>query len=43
MSSTFNYVTYIRATPDAVWTALTDAEYMKRYWFGMHCDCTSKA
>jgi uncharacterized protein YndB with AHSA1/START domain len=40
MSSTFNYVIYIRGTPDAVWTALTDAEYMKRYWFGMHCDST---
>lgn len=43
MSSTFDYVTYIRSTPDAVWTALTEAEYMKRYWFGMYCDSTWSA
>lgn len=36
--STFVYVTYIRTTSDALWTALTDAECMKRYWFGMHCE-----
>ncbi len=36
--STFVYVTYIRSTPDALWTALTDAEFMKQYWFGMHCE-----
>ena len=35
--STFVYVSYIRTTPDALWTALTDAEFMKQYWFGMHC------
>lgn len=43
MSSTFDYVTYIRSTADAVWTALTDAEDMKRYWFGMHCNSTWRA
>ena len=36
--STFVYVTYIRATPDRLWSALTDAEFMKQYWFGMHCE-----
>lgn len=36
--STFVYVTYIRATPEALWSALTDAEFMKQYWFGMHCE-----
>jgi uncharacterized protein YndB with AHSA1/START domain len=36
--STFIYVTYIRATPETLWSALTDAEYMKRYWFGTHCE-----
>jgi uncharacterized protein YndB with AHSA1/START domain len=36
--STFVYVTYIRATPEKVWSALTDAEYMRRYWFGTHCE-----
>ena len=36
--STFVYVTYIRTTPDQLWSALTDAEFMTQYWFGMHCD-----
>jgi uncharacterized protein YndB with AHSA1/START domain len=35
--STFIYVTYIRTTPEKLWSALTeDAEFMKQYWFGMH-------
>jgi uncharacterized protein YndB with AHSA1/START domain len=34
--STFVYVTYIRTTPEELWTALTDAEFMKQYWFGNH-------
>ena len=34
--STFVYVTYIRTTPEKLWSALTDEEFMKRYWFGMH-------
>ncbi len=36
--STFVYVTYIRTTPEQLWTALTDAEFMKQYWGGMHCE-----
>ena len=36
--STYVYVTYIRTTPEKLWAALTDAEYMKQYWFGMHCE-----
>ncbi len=36
--STFLYVTYIRTTPEKLWTALTDQEFMKQYWFGMHCE-----
>jgi len=36
--STFVYVTYIRTTPEKLWSALTDAEFNKRYWFGMHCE-----
>ena len=36
--STFVYVTYIRTTPEKLWSALTDdVEFMKQYWFGMHC------
>jgi uncharacterized protein YndB with AHSA1/START domain len=34
--STFIYVTYIRTTPEKLWSALTDAEFMKQYWFGVH-------
>ncbi|MHB1871247.1 MAG: SRPBCC family protein [Steroidobacteraceae bacterium] len=37
--STFLYVTYIRTSPERLWSALThDAEFMKRYWFGTHCE-----
>jgi len=37
--STFVYVTYIRTTPEKLWSALTDdVEFMKRYWFGVHCE-----
>ena len=34
--STFVYVTYIRTTPEKLWSALTDPEFMKQYWFGVH-------
>jgi len=36
--STYTYVTYIRTTPEKLWSALTDAEFMKQYWFGNHCE-----
>ncbi|MEO7338445.1 MAG: SRPBCC family protein [Caldimonas sp.] len=37
--STFLYTTYIRTTPERLWSALTgDSEFMKQYWFGMHCE-----
>ncbi len=37
--STFVYVTYIRTTPQKLWSALTnDVEFMKQYWFGIHCE-----
>lgn len=37
--STFVYVTFIRTTPETLWSALTqDTDFMKRYWFGMHCE-----
>jgi uncharacterized protein YndB with AHSA1/START domain len=36
--STFVYVTYIRTTPEKLWSALTDdVDFMKQYWFGVHC------
>jgi uncharacterized protein YndB with AHSA1/START domain len=34
--STYVYVTYIRTTPEKLWSALTDGEFMKQYWFGSH-------
>jgi uncharacterized protein YndB with AHSA1/START domain len=36
--STFVYVSYIRTTPEKLWSALTDPEMMRQYWFGMHCE-----
>ena len=36
--STFVYVTYIRTTQEKLWSALTDPEFMRQYWFGMHCE-----
>ena len=36
--TTFVYVTYIRTTPDKLWTALTDPEFMKQYWFDSYCE-----
>ncbi len=36
--STFVYATYIRTTPQKLWSALTDAEVMKQYWFSVHCE-----
>ncbi len=38
IKSTFVYVSYIRTTPEKLWSALTtDVEFMKQYWFGVHC------
>jgi uncharacterized protein YndB with AHSA1/START domain len=36
--STFVYVTYIRTTPEKLWWALTDADFMVQYWSGMHAE-----
>jgi len=32
--SSFVYVTFIRTTPDKLWSALITADFMKEYWFG---------
>ena len=37
--STYVYVSYIRTTPQKLWSALTNADFIKQYWFGMHCEC----
>lgn len=31
----FVYVSYIRATPERVWQALTDPAFTRKYWFGI--------
>jgi uncharacterized protein YndB with AHSA1/START domain len=36
--SCFNYVTYIRTTPQDLWQALTDADIIKKWWFGVRCE-----
>jgi uncharacterized protein YndB with AHSA1/START domain len=36
--STFTYVTFIHTTPERVWSALTTPDFMRQYWFDMHCE-----
>lgn len=36
--STFIYVTYIRTTPDALWRALTDSDFVPQYWLGVRAE-----
>lgn len=40
--STFVYETYIRTTPEALWHALTDTEFMKEYWYVTACESDFK-
>ena len=35
-NSTFVYVIFIRTTPEQLWAALTQPEFTRQYWFGMH-------
>jgi uncharacterized protein YndB with AHSA1/START domain len=37
------YVTYIRATPERVWQALTDPAFTERYWYGTRIESDWKA
>lgn len=32
MSKEFNYVTYIKSTPEKVWEAITSPEFTRQYW-----------
>ena len=34
--NSFVYVTFIRTTPEQLWSALIDPDFMKEYWFGVH-------
>ncbi|MGH6790685.1 MAG: SRPBCC family protein [Pseudolabrys sp.] len=38
----FVYVTYIRATPEKVWTALTDPQTIRKFWFGITAESDFK-
>jgi uncharacterized protein YndB with AHSA1/START domain len=41
--SQFVYVTFIRTTPEKLWTALTEREFTKKYWFGSQLESEWKA
>ncbi len=40
--STFIYVTYIRTTPEKLWSALTDQQFARKYWFDETIECDWK-
>jgi uncharacterized protein YndB with AHSA1/START domain len=37
--STFVYVTFIRTTPQKLWDALTEPQFIRQYWFGSTVEC----
>ncbi len=37
--STFVYVIFIRTTPEKLWAALTDPEFVRQYWFDTTVEC----
>ncbi|MES1197026.1 MAG: SRPBCC family protein [Pseudomonadota bacterium] len=37
-ASTYIYVTYIRTTPEKLWSMLTQPDFIKEYWFGMDAE-----
>jgi uncharacterized protein YndB with AHSA1/START domain len=37
--SSFVYVTYIRTTPEKLWSALTKQDFIRQYWFDMSIQC----
>ena len=42
-NSSFIYVTYIRTTPDKLWSALTNPEFIRQYWLGVHAEAEWKS
>jgi uncharacterized protein YndB with AHSA1/START domain len=40
--SRFVYVTFIRTTPEKLWAALTDPQFIRQYWFDMTIECDWK-
>ena len=43
MSSKYVYVTFIRTSPQKLWDALTQPEFIKQYWFNMTQESEWKA
>ncbi len=41
--SEYVYTTYIKTTPEKLWDALTNPEFIKQYWFGALCESDWKA
>ena len=41
--SSFVYVTYIRTTPEKLWSALTSTEFGQQYWLGARPEAEWKA
>jgi uncharacterized protein YndB with AHSA1/START domain len=41
-ASRFVYVTYIRTTPERLWSALTSAAFIRQYWLGSGVDADWK-
>jgi len=41
-NSKFVYVTYIRTTPEKLWSALTEPEFTRQYWVETWQDCEWK-
>ncbi len=41
--SSFVYVTYIRTTPERLWSALTNSEFAQQYWLGARSEAEWKA
>ena len=41
-ASRFVYVTYIRTTPERLWSALTSTEFARQYWLGIRPDAEWK-
>jgi uncharacterized protein YndB with AHSA1/START domain len=42
-ASRFVYVTYIRTTPEKLWSALTSPEFTRQYWLGAFVEADWKA
>ena len=42
-ASKFVYVTYIRTTPEKLWSALTEPEFTRQYWAETWQECAWKA